>query len=412
MIQLNSLYPQFKSHPESHQAILSKFKETIERSDIGFFRFIEKSQHTDHARMVAEKFKSKSLLVHVGIGGSSLGPEMLLSALGIAEGKQVQFVNNIDTDMLSRQMQSWNPQTTFFYIVSKSGGTPETLAALAIISRWLESHKIPSTEWNKFLVICTDPQKGDLRTFASRHLLDCLEVPPAIGGRFSVLTDVGALTAYWAGINVDELRRGARELCQVMLESDPQKNILTTLTRFLVEHNKSGRSQTVLMPYSSLLKDFTAWWVQLWGESLGKKGQGLTPIMAYGATDQHSQMQLFMQGPQDKVMLMLECEQAHTTLSMSSDLKLPGTENLQGFSLHQLMKAEFEGTLQALQTEKRPYAQLSLKSLDAVSLGKLILLFQCLTVSVGIQLGVDPFDQPGVEAGKNFARDWLIKHKK
>lgn len=412
MIQLNSLYPQFKSHPESHQAILSKFKETIERSDIGFFRFIEKSQHTDHARMVAEKFKSKSLLVHVGIGGSSLGPEMLLSALGIAEGKQVQFVNNIDTDMLSRQMQSWNPQTTFFYIVSKSGGTPETLAALAIISRWLESHKIPSTEWNKFLVICTDPQKGDLRTFASRHSLDCLEVPPAIGGRFSVLTDVGALTAYWAGINVDELRRGARELCQVMLESDPQKNILTTLTRFLVEHNKSGRSQTVLMPYSSLLKDFTAWWVQLWGESLGKKGQGLTPIMAYGATDQHSQMQLFMQGPQDKVMLMLECEQAHTTLSMSSDLKLPGTENLQGFSLHQLMKAEFEGTLQALQTEKRPYAQLSLKSLDAVSLGKLILLFQCLTVSVGIQLGVDPFDQPGVEAGKNFARDWLIKHKK
>ncbi len=412
MITLKSLSPQFTLNSDSHQTILSRFKVTIERSDIGFFRFIEKSQHTDHAQKVAEKFKSKKLLVHVGIGGSSLGPEMLLSALGISKGKQVQFVNNIDSDMLTRQMQAWSPNDTFFYIVSKSGGTPETLAALAIISRWLESHKISQAQWNQFIVICTDPEKGDLRTFAKRHSLDCLEVPPSIGGRFSVLTDVGALTAYWAGINVDELRNGAREMCQELLAADPHKNILTSLTQFIVEQNKNGRSQTVLMPYSSLLKDFTAWWVQLWGESLGKKSLGLTPIMAYGATDQHSQMQLFMQGPQDKVILMLECETAYSTLSMSSDLNLPGTEILQGFSLHQLMKAEFEGTLLALQAEGRPYSHLSLQALNAHSLGKLILLFQSLTVSVGLSLGVDPFDQPGVEAGKNFARDWLIKHKK
>ncbi len=412
MINLKSLSPNFKSNPDRHREILNLFKAAITKPEIGFFRYIEKTEYTNKPLLIAEKFKAKKLLVHVGIGGSSLGPEMLLSAMGISAGKQVQFVNNIDSDMLARQMKLWNPQDTFFYIVSKSGGTPETLATLAIISNWLKENKINESQWSQFIVICTDPSKGDLQTFAQRHSLDCLEVPPSIGGRFSVLTDVGAFTAAWAGINVNELRTGAREICETLLHPDPDKNILTQLTQFLVEHSQSNRTQTVLMPYSSMLKDFTAWWVQLWGESLGKKGLGLTPIMAYGATDQHSQMQLFMQGPQDKVILMLECETTDSTLSLSSELKLTGTEILQNFTLHQLMKAEFEGTLLALKEEKRPYAQLSIDGLSAKSLGKLILLFESLTVSVGLLLGVDPFDQPGVEAGKNFARDWLIKHRK
>ncbi len=412
MIKLNSLYPKFQLSPDKHQAILTAFRATINKPEIGFFRFIQNGENSKHAQQIAEKFKSKKLLVHVGIGGSSLGPEMLLSALGITPGKQVQFVNNIDTDMLVRQMKSWNPQDTFFYIVSKSGGTPETLAALAIISRWLKNHNIDESQWNQYIVICTDPKKGDLLTFAQKYSLDCLEVPPSIGGRFSVLTDVGALTAFWAGIQFDELILGAQEFCKDILHDDPSQNILTQLTQYIFEHRQNGRTQTVLMPYSSLLKDFTAWWVQLWGESLGKNNIGLTPIMAYGATDQHSQMQLFMQGPQDKVMLMLECERAQSSLSLSSELSLAGTEILQGFSLDQLMKAEFEGTLLALEKEARPYAHLKVDALNAKNLGKLILLFQSLTVSVGHLIGVDPFDQPGVEAGKNFARDWLIKHKK
>lgn len=412
MINLKAFSPDFKLSKSQHFSILGQLTQTIERSDIGFFRFIQNKEHTSLSEKIAQKFQSKKLLVHVGIGGSSLGPEMLISALGARAGKRVQFVNNIDSDMLQRQMCEWNLSDVFFYIVSKSGGTPETLATLAIITNWLSQNQVQKKDWNQYIVLCTDPQKGDLRSLAQQLSLDCLEVPSNIGGRFSVLTDVGFFPATWVGIEIEKIRVGAQVMCQHILSSDENQNILTQTTQWILNHHKEGRNQTVLMPYSSTLKDFSSWWVQLWGESLGKENKGLTPIMAYGATDQHSQMQLFMQGPQDKTMIMLEVESSHHSFTMDTGLDLAGTNQLKGFSLHELMKAEFAGTLLALKGENRPFAHLSIAKLTPEALGQLILLFQCLTVTVGLSLEVDPFNQPGVEAGKNFARDWLIKHKK
>jgi glucose-6-phosphate isomerase len=409
-MKLQSSNPPAETHADEQLKSLEMFQRCIQRADIGFFAHTADKSAATLSKTTARRFAHKKLLVHVGIGGSSLGPEMLLSALGVSAGKEVQFVNNIDADMLARQMKSWSVPDTFFYIVSKSGGTAETMAALSIILHWLSQHGVSEAQWKEYIVICTDPQKGDLRQFGRDHQLAALEVPSNIGGRFSVLSDVGLFPAAWAGVNVDQLLQGAEQAKAMLLNAQPEQNLLTLTTHWLETQHQLGRTLTVLMPYSSLLKDFTAWWVQLWAESLGKDGKGLTPVMAYGATDQHSQMQLFMQGPADKAMLMLGVEEAGLDFSLKNSSPLTSLKTLALFSLKQLMEAEYAGTLKALAEAKRPYLDLRIKRLNAESLGELILFFESLTALVGIRLGVDPFNQPGVEAGKKYAHDWL-SHK-
>ena len=378
---------------------------------MGFFRQpIDKGLATT-SKTNARRFAHKKLLVHVGIGGSALGPEMLLSALGVQAGKRVQFINNIDPDMLNRQISQWTVEDTMFYVVSKSGTTAETMAALGIITSWLEKNGVTSTDWKEHLVLCTDPQKGDLRLLARELHLSCLEVPASIGGRYSVLSDVGLFPAAWAGINVDQLLQGAEHIKTFLIASDAKSNLLTRTALWIEHEAKAGRNLTVLMPYSSLLKDFTAWWVQLWAESLGKDGRGLTPVMAYGATDQHSQMQLFMQGPADKVMLMINVAHHPKDFPLHNSLNAAAAKALIPFSLGQLLEAEFAGTLKALSEANRPYLHFTIDDVSASSLGGLILFFESLTVAVGILLGVDPFNQPGVEAGKKFAQEWLSHHR-
>ncbi len=411
MISLKHSFPAIAPEKTTHDALLAKFQTTVQRADIGFFRHTADKSVATLAKTTARRFAHKKLLVHVGIGGSSLGPEMLLSALGIEDGKSVQFLNNIDADMLARQERRWVMPDTFFYIVSKSGGTAETLAALSIILKWLEKNGVTESQWKEHIVICTDPQKGELRQFAREHQLSCLDVPPSVGGRFSVLTDVGLFTAAWAGVNVDQLVHGAEAIKSQLLEASAEKNILTQTAAWLEEQRAAGKNLTVLMPYSSLLKEFTAWWVQLWAESLGKEGIGLTPIMAYGASDQHSQMQLFMQGPADKTMIFLRTEVGNKDYPLTSNIKLPGMQALAPFKLSQLMEAEYSGTLTALQESKRPLLDFAVGKVNAESLGGLIVFFESLTALVGVASGIDPFNQPGVEAGKKYAHEWLGRNR-
>ena len=408
-MKLQYSFPDAQPDSAQHTKLLELFQRCVQRPDIGFFAHTADKSAATLAKTTARRFSHKKLLVHVGIGGSSLGPEMLVSALGIGDGKRIQFVNNIDSDMLGRQIPAWSVSDTFFYIVSKSGGTAETMAALSIILNWLAEHGVKEAQWKEYVVVCTDPQKGDLRQFARNHQLAALDVPTNIGGRFSVLSDVGLFPAAWAGNNVDQLLQGAEEAKAMLLHSSAQQNLLTLTAQWLETQRQQGRTLTVLMPYSSLLKDFTAWWVQLWAESLGKEGKGLTPVMAYGATDQHSQMQLFMQGPADKAMLMLGVETATKDYALANTSTLPALKTLAPFSLKQLMEAEYAGTLKALEEAQRPFLDLRIKQLNAESLGGLILFFESLTALVGIALGIDPFNQPGVEAGKKYAHDWLSR---
>jgi glucose-6-phosphate isomerase len=165
-----------------------------------------------------------------------------------------------------------------------------------------------------------------------------------------------------------------------------------------------------MMPYSSLLKEYSAWFTQLWAESLGKGGKGLTPIPAYGATDQHSQMQLFMEGPFDKILFLIEVENFEFDFELKNTVDASAFKLLSSFKLSQLMKAELEGTLTALSENKRHVVHLKIPSLKEQYLGQLILFSECLTVLLGKMLEVDPFNQPGVEAGKKYANAWLKSH--
>lgn len=412
----------FNFFPENKKTIdlkkLETFKQITSDARTQFFYTFQRSELLSTSRKVYEHFKNKKTFVHVGIGGSSLGPEMLIQALQTSNC-QFLFVNNIDPDEIHSQLQKVDPRDSLFYFVSKSGGTAETLAALAIITNFLAKHEIEGSALKDYFVFATDPIKSELRTIAAPLSIECLEVPSDVGGRFSVLTPVGFLPALFAGINVEELIAGAKEAQQMCL-AENQNNPLLLTSKFLLDLKKEkGINQTVMMPYSSKLKYFSFWFTQLWAESLGKKkdkagkvvNEGFTPIVGYGASDQHSQMQLFMEGPKDKCMVLVEVKKFNHDFRLSSSITSNNLEKLSAYGLGDLMKAEFHGTLKAIQREERPTLHISIEKNDAFHLGALILFFESLTALMGHELMIDPFDQPGVEAGKIYAFEFLKQLK-
>jgi glucose-6-phosphate isomerase len=382
------------------------YQATLNSEEIGFFRLPQTDQWLHESHAVYEKFKHKKYFIHIGIGGSALGPEMLLKAMANDSGVEFIFLNNIDPDDMKRQLEKTNIKEALIYVVSKSGTTAETVAAMSIMLHELQQAGIKPEQYKDYFVFCTDPEKGDLRRLSQEWGISTVTIPANVGGRFSVLTPVGLLPALFAGIKAGDLLRGA-EIIQQHL-SDPTIGAdFYQLAFWLKELHDRGVNQTVMMPYSSLLKEFSSWFTQLWAESLGKQGKGLTPIPAYGATDQHSQVQLFMEGPNDKVLFIIELERFNCDYSLQNTIKGGSFEQLAPYSLAQLMKAEMEGTLAALSENQRHVVHVTLPCLQEEYLGQLILFCECLTVLMGKLLEVDPFNQPGVEAGKKYAYAWL-----
>ncbi|MFZ4712312.1 MAG: glucose-6-phosphate isomerase [Bacteriovoracaceae bacterium] len=405
---MNSI--QFKYSSERKVAdlnALKHFEKIINDPKIGFFHWTEDNTVLHEVEQTYLKFKHKKLFVHIGIGGSSLGPEMLVSALKKNHDVRFVFINNIDSDEIHDQLNGLNAKDALFYVVSKSGTTAETMAALSIVMNW---GQFKNSEMKDHFVFCTDPHSGDLRQMAKDLSISCLTVPSSIGGRFSALTSVGLFPASFAGISNKDLFTGAERMKKILLEKNELNPMLTT-AEMLLELKATGVSQTVLMPYSSKLRNLSFWFVQLWAESLGKKknksGQvvntGLTPIPSYGATDQHSQVQLFMEGPNDKCFFIVKVKHPKNNYQLACDLNYPSLKNLSNVHLNQLMEAELIGTVKALQEAERPFVILEIEHNNEESLGAMILFFESLTALMGYHLNIDPFDQPGVEAGKKYA---------
>lgn len=382
------------------------YQKTIQSEDIGFFRLPQNRELLKKSQEIFQKFSDKKFFIHIGIGGSALGPEMLLSALGIKTETEFIFINNVDPDDFSRKLQRVNLKDSIIYVVSKSGTTAETVAALSIIIQMLKKSGITEDRFKDFFVFCTDPKKGDLKQISNQWSISTLDIPSNIGGRFSVLTPVGLFPSLFAGINALAILEGAESIQNALFNQDSGSKFFD-LAFWIKDLYDKGINQTVMMPYSSLLKDYSSWFVQLWAESLGKNGKGLTPIPAFGATDQHSQMQLFMEGPENKLLIIIEIEKFLTDFSLTNEIESESFKNLSPFKLTQLFKAELEGTLSALEENKKHVAHLKIPFLDEKSLGQLILFAECLTVMVGELIEVNPFNQPGVEAGKKFANEWL-----
>jgi len=395
---------------------LEAFKKIINHKDNGFFHLTNKVEFIEQTKTIYKKIAHKKNFVQVGIGGSALGPQMLVSALGKKSDKTFIVLDNIDSDFLFDELQKIDLLESVFYIVSKSGGTAETIACYAIIAKLLKDKNISEDRFHEFFIFCTDQNKGQLREHVDKNNYTSLIVPDDVGGRFSVLTHVGLLPALFFGIDIDKLYQGANNLKETLLSENTDLNPLLQVSAhlsYLLFENKIPVNETVIMPYSSKLKDFSAWFVQLWAESLGKysselnQNVGLTPIAAYGATDQHSQMQLFMEGPHNKLMFMLNIKNRINNYDLSSNFDFDSANKLNKFSLNELIEAEFQGSLQALKQNKRNFIQMEIDTLNEESLGELILFFESLTAIMGNYLLVDPFNQPGVELGKIYAFEYL-----
>ncbi len=411
MLNWNIRSPHQPQTSASTQArFVESYQRTLASEAVGFFRLPQNRELLRATEAVHQRFQHKKFFIHIGIGGSALGPEMLLGALGNSSGVDFIFVNNIDPDDLSRKLERVDLKEALIYVVSKSGTTAETVAGMSILLNQLEKVGVRREQYKDYFVFCTDPERGELRRLARDWGITALDIPANIGGRFSVLTPVGLLPALFAGVRAQDLLEGAENI-QKHLQDPTIGKEFYELAFWLKDLHDQGVVQTVMMPYSSLLKEYSAWFVQLWAESLGKNGKGLTPVPAYGATDQHSQMQLFMEGPRDKVLFLIEVESFETDFSLKSQVDSECFTILAPFKLSQLMKAEFEGTLMALQENGRPVVHLRIPGLRPEYLGQLILFAECLTVLVGELLQVDPFNQPGVEAGKKYANKWLKNHQ-
>lgn len=412
----------FPERPYISQSLASAkvntFKGIINDARTQFFYTFNRPELERTTRAVFQQFKERKVFVHVGVGGSSLGPEMMINALQKNE-TQFIFINNIDPEEIHSQLKmlsSHNLSDCLFYFVSKSGTTAETLAALSIIANYFESRGVKPSEFKNYFVFGTDPQKSELLTLAREWDILTLEVPSDVGGRFSALTPVGFLPALFAGLDLDQLIKGARDVQNMTLNEDGSQNELIACAEFFYELKmKKQISQTVMMPYSSKLRSFSAWFCQLWAESLGKKknkrgdmvNTGMTPIMAYGTTDQHSQMQLFIEGPNDKAFVVIEVEKFAQDFPLQSKLCTNNLQKLSGFTLSNLMKAELEGSVKALRESERNVLQIKISKNDEYHLAGLILFFESLTALMGDYLMIDPFDQPGVEAGKIYAFEFL-----
>ena len=366
-------------------------------------------------------------VVVLGIGGSALGTRTLRDALGAGEPARgtsaaavshprLHVADNVDPHSIGALLSRLDMRRTFFNVVSKSGSTTETLALYRVVAERLAGDVGPDQAREHFL-FTTDPRRGPLRRLAGAVGIPTLAVPPNVGGRFSVLSAVGLFPAAAAGLDVTAVLQGAarmEERCRTgELTRNPAGVVATLLHRADVER---GQRVHVFMPYCDRLRSFALWVQQLWGESLGKAtgldgrpaATGPTPLPAAGATDQHSLLQLFMEGPADKVVCFLTVDAADDPIPIDdAPAPLPAFEFPEGHTLHQLIAIEHAATAAALRTRKRPNLTIRLAKLDAGALGELILLFQAATVYAGFLYGVDPLTQPGVELGKRYVHGLL-----
>ena len=346
---------------------------------------------------------------------------MLISSLtNIKKQRDFSFWENIDSDLISEELEVLDIKSTLFYIASKSGGTAETLALLVVLLNKMEQEGITEQHYKDHLVITTG-EKGDLLKFAKKHQIQTLVMPENVGGRFGVLTPVGLFPALFAGIDAEKLLAGAQS-CKEKLDEDQslRSQLISMGLELFWQKNHNGKEQTIIMPYSSKLKELTFWFVQLWAESLGKKldldgkenRTGLTPIASVGAIDQHSQVQLFMEGPLDKFILFIQNTNSNHNLDLKNSIDNDKCQLLSAFNLHDLMTAELHGTQLAAKDHKVPFATMRIDQVDAFHMGELIFFFEVLTMLMGQLFHINPFDQPGVEAGKIYAFKELRSVKK
>src|SRR5665648_872279 len=371
----------------------------------------------EYANAVAAKFDN---FVVLGIGGSALGPLAVHQALNhyyynelSAEkrGYRPRFyvMDNIDPVRFKELLQMLDPRKTLFNVISKSGNTSETMSQFLIVRDTLR--RLCGDSYAQHIVVTTDKEKGNLLPLALKEGYKRFVIPAGVGGRFSELTPVGLLAAAICGIDVHQLLEGALAMDQWIQNSKGVLSNPAQLRAALAYLSlQRGKNISVFMPYADGLKTMADWYAQLWAESLGKRVDrqgrivhvGQTPVKALGVTDQHSQVQLFVERPDDKVITFVTVDTFKETQQIPIDLDLPeDIQFLGGRTLEELLCAEQKATEYALTLAGKQHQKMSLSTLDAYNVGQLLLLLEWETAYMGELLNINAFDQPGVEEGKN-----------
>ncbi len=369
-------------------------------------------QDTSQIKEIAKVAQQFDNFILLGIGGSALGPRSIVEALSpfhnYIKKPRVFIYDNVDPMTLKNILEITDLRKTFINVISKSGSTAETAVSFMILWQKLKDLGLPL---DKHMVITTDPEKGNLRKIVKDYNLKSLPIHPGIVGRYSVLSPVGLLTAEVVGIDSDELLRGAKEIGQKCLSPNLFANpaLLISSASILLQ-NLKNRNITVMLPYSDRLKSFSEWFCQLWAESLGKDGKGLTPYPSIGTTDQHSQLQAWMQGPENYMVVFISVEDYGTDIEIPNIFSdIEGLSCLSGHYLSELMKIEQEATEIALSKNGKPSITISLPKIDAYHLGQLFHFFSIATAMTGFLYGANPFNQPGVEEGKDLTYGMMGK---
>jgi len=372
----------------------------------------------EYASMVRGRFEN---LLILGIGGSALGGMAVSEALlkpywNLLSPEQrnnyprVFFLDNIDPDSMSALFETLDFSKTLVNVITKSGSTAETMSQFMIVKDMLVK-AVGEDEYRKHVVATTDRQTGVLRQIAEQEGYKTFVVPDDVGGRFSVFSAVGLLPFALLGIDIDEIMNGIKDMDLALKNTDIHENIAAqnALIQYLMD-TKKGKNISVMMPYSSRLRYVSDWYVQLWAESLGKdenlQGEhvhiGPTPVKALGVTDQHSQIQLYNEGPNDKIINFIRVENFDSNLKIPNIFEYTGIGYLGGKTINSLLNAEADSTKVSLSDYARPTVTITLPKIDGYHVAQLLYMLEVQTAIAGELYNINTFNQPGVEQAKNY----------
>ena len=388
---------------KSNEEIFSLIKDEVD--EIGYYNL--PLQNTDSIKKFTKNIKQKSIAI-IGIGGSTLGTYAIYNFLKKAHSyeKVLYFFESTDPMDIKARLHKLDLKDTLFIVISKSGTTIETISIFKYFSSLIEM--------NASNCVIVSESDSKLTAYAKKHEITTFDIPKNVGGRFSVFSAVGLLPLCIIGVDIDQLLLGAKMVKDNFFAQEKYYEITMQKARFFVE-NKNTFNINILFSYSSSLDAFNKWYIQLWGESLGKINingtrQALTPIGLVGPVDQHSFLQLIAEGRRDKTVTFIKINDFEDDLSIPVGT-LDGFEDLEyidGLKFSELIEAQANATIQAIEELKNiPCDVITIDQVNEFNIAKLMYSFQLLTSVVGKFVRINTYDQPGVEAGKIILKDKL-----
>ncbi len=356
----------------------------------------------ERTKIITDKFKkNKEKIIVLGTGGSNLGARAL-NNININTKVSLEFYDNVDPVNFEKNFENLNFDTTGFLVISKSGSTPETLSQFSCLyQKAIELNKVMNFFSNTLVI--TEFKKSPLYLIAKENNCLLLEHHKDVGGRYSIFTNVGLVPAIISGLNIDELFSGVSEVINNIDLYKPYD-----FGRYLTNQENLHFTNSVLMTYSDSLYFFGKWYLQLWAESIGKKNKGITPIHSVGTTDQHSQLQLYLNGPRDKYFTFITTDHSNKGLKINNQL-FENTEidYFKDKKMGDLMQAEQNATLETFKINNFSFREIYMPVVDEKNLGKLLSFSIIETIASCMYLNVNPFDQPAVEQGKKLTKNYL-----